>query len=81
MSAPLTHHASRQFRGAGAEVPPALTDGQALRLDCLIARLRTGTVDEVVLHHLEIDGVLQLDPLVDLTACPAGEEAALCCPA
>ena len=39
------------------------------RLDCLIARIREGRIDDVVMNHLEVDGVLQLDPLLELGGC------------
>ena len=53
--------------------PVGFTTSQAKWLDCVIAALRSGRIDDIALRHLEVDGVLQLDPLVELAAvgpCP-----------
>ena len=56
-------------------VPPLrnFTPCEETALDRMIDGLRTGRIDDVVLRHLEVDGVLSLDPLLHLTGatpCP-----------
>lgn len=53
--------------------PLDVTDLEAKRLDCLIQRIRDGRVNDVVMRHLEVDGVLQLDPLFEVGGCEEPE--------
>jgi len=59
-----------------ADVSPAtghpvdMTDLESKRLDALIAKIRSGDISNVVMRHLEIDGVLRLDPVLDLANAP-----------
>lgn len=48
--------------------PVDLTCRQSRWLGRVIAGLRDGTINDVAVRHLEVDGVLQLDPLVELAA-------------
>lgn len=53
--------------------PVGFTTSQSKWLDCIITALRSGRINDIALRHLEVDGVLQLDPLVELAAlepCP-----------
>ena len=53
---------------------PDLTPGRPVDLTCaerrglnrLMAALRTGRIDNIAVQHLEVDGVLQLDPFIDI---------------
>ena len=47
--------------------PVTFTRSQERTLDQMIALLRTGAVSDAVLEHLEVDGVLHLEPLVKLS--------------
>ena len=53
---------------------PGLTPCEEIALDRVIAGLRSGQVNNTALRHLEVDGVLQLDPLLTATgAAPCDE--------
>ncbi len=59
---------------ATATRQPTLPQGRPVDLTCreqrglnwLIAALRSGRINDVAVQHLEVDGVLQLDPLIQL---------------
>ena len=53
--------------------PVAFTPCEEVALDRVIESLRMGAISNVVMRHLEVDGVLQLEPLLDLSgAAPCG---------
>lgn len=55
------HPASRATRD-----PYDLTPCQEQALDRVISDLRSGRINDVVVRHLEADGVWHLEPLLDL---------------